>query len=317
MKNYYSDKFPLTQGINPYISILSITFFVIAGLLIGPLLGIFITNLFYDFDINELLNIASGTSMEPESRIPVFLIQGFSSLFGFIIAPILYVILVDRLPFSAITYHHERANLQIILLSIFIVIAFMGVNSIIIEWNQEINFPESLREFEQWATEKEEQARNLTTFLTDFNDFGTFILALIVIAVIPAIGEEVLFRGLGQNKLLAIFKNHHVAIWVSAIIFSVIHFQFYGFVPRMLLGALFGYMYFWSGTLLVPIIAHFVNNGFTIFMIFLYNIDLTEYNIEEETDITFVPVIIFFVLTAFLIYYFRSHFRKQESQEMQ
>jgi membrane protease YdiL (CAAX protease family) len=110
--------------------------------------------------------------------------------------------------------------------------------------------------------------QELTTYLTNFENIVEFLAAIVILAVVPAIGEELLFRGILQNKITLLTKNYHVAIWVSAIIFSAIHFQFYGFVPRVLLGALFGYLYVWSGNLGVAILAHFINNGFTLFLIY-------------------------------------------------
>jgi membrane protease YdiL (CAAX protease family) len=89
--------------------------------------------------------------------------------------------------------------------------------------------------------------------------------------VIPAIGEEFFFRG-GIQNIISDKKNIHVAVWVSAFVFSAIHMQFYGFIPRMLLGGMYGYLLFWSGSLWLPVIAHFVNNGMAVLVYYLrYN----------------------------------------------
>src|SRR5690554_5832087 len=106
--------------------------------------------------------------------------------------------------------------------------------------------------------------------MTRFDNAGDFILALIVIGLIPAVGEELLFRGLVQNQIGAITKNIHVAIWLAAFLFSTFHFQFYGFVPRMFLGVLFGYLYYWSGNLFIAMLAHFINNGLTLILLYMY-----------------------------------------------
>jgi hypothetical protein len=99
--------------------------------------------------------------------------------------------------------------------------------------------------------------------------FGDLFVNLIMIAIIPAIGEELLFRGVLLRILRDWMKNIHVAIIVSALLFSFIHFQFYGFLPRFLMGVAFGYLLHWSGSLWVPIIAHFVNNGTAVVVAFL------------------------------------------------
>ncbi|TAF81977.1 MAG: CPBP family intramembrane metalloprotease, partial [Sphingobacteriales bacterium] len=91
---------------------------------------------------------------------------------------------------------------------------------------------------------------------------------LLMIAILPAIGEELFFRGTIQNIFTALFKNPHVAVWLTAILFSAIHLQFYGFLPRMFLGALFGYLFIWGKSIWLPILGHFLNNGFAVIMAF-------------------------------------------------
>jgi membrane protease YdiL (CAAX protease family) len=102
----------------------------------------------------------------------------------------------------------------------------------------------------------------------------------LLIAVLPAIGEELMFRGVIQRLLTVQFKNYHWGIWGSAFLFSAIHFQFYGFLPRMLLGALFGYMLVYTGSIVYPMIAHFVNNFASLLLAYL----IQHGKIPEEID---------------------------------
>ena len=143
-------------------------------------------------------------------------------------------------------------------------------------------------DLEQWfgpagtfLLDAEDLLKEVTEYITQFDSTGQFLLGIIVIAVLPAVGEELLFRGCIQNQLFNITRNTHLAIWITAFFFSAIHVQFLGFVPRMLLGALFGYLYFWSGNLLVPMLAHFFNNGLQIFLLYAYQREGFTYNIDE------------------------------------
>jgi hypothetical protein len=139
---------------------------------------------------------------------------------------------------------------------------------------------------------------------------------MVVIGIIPAVGEEFLFRGLIQNQLQSLTRNAHWAIWITGILFSTIHIQFYGFVPRMLLGVLFGYMYVWSGNLIYPMLAHFANNGFQVVMLYLYKSEFTSFNIDE-TDT--VPWTVFFtsaMISIVLILYFKRHFMKDDQDSV-
>jgi hypothetical protein len=85
-----------------------------------------------------------------------------------------------------------------------------------------------------------------------------------MIAVLPALGEEFLFRGVLQRLFIEWTKNRHFGVWIASFIFSFIHFQFYGFIPRFLLGLYFGYLLVWSSSIWVPVVAHLINNGFAV-----------------------------------------------------
>ena len=128
-----------------------------------------------------------------------------------------------------------------------------------------------------------------------------------MVAIIPGIGEEFVFRGLIQNHIFGISKNIHIAIWVSAFLFSLFHMQFYGIIPRMLLGVLFGYLYYFSGNIIYPMVAHFFNNGFTLVMLYLFQHNIVEYNIDDSEVLPWPQVIFFTALTLVLFYIFKRN----------
>jgi membrane protease YdiL (CAAX protease family) len=123
--------------------------------------------------------------------------------------------------------------------------------------NQMIPLPE-------WADSLEEQTGDLIQTILIMESPWEFLFTLTIVAVIPALGEELIFRGILQRRLEEIMQKPHVAILISALIFSFIHFQFAGFLPRVVLGLLLGYLYYWTRNLWVPILAHFVINGFQV-----------------------------------------------------
>ncbi len=121
------------------------------------------------------------------------------------------------------------------------------------------------REAIEWMKAREEEATVLTERFLQADSFGGMLVNIGLMALLPALAEEMSFRGVLQGVLSRQRSEvSHIAIWVTAFIFSAIHFQFYGFVPRMLLGAMFGYMLAWTGSLWVPIVMHFVNNGVAV-----------------------------------------------------
>ena len=144
-----------------------------------------------------------------------------------------------------------------------------GIN-LLSAWNQQLVLPDWLGELEDWLQLRESEAMLLTERFARADTIPQLLMNLLIMAVLPAVAEELCFRGTCQGLFLdgtagPYYKAHlrahtHEAIWVTAIVFSAIHFQFYGFVPRLLLGALLGYLLCYSGSLFVPILAHFTNN---------------------------------------------------------
>ncbi len=122
-----------------------------------------------------------------------------------------------------------------------------------------------------------------------------------------ALSEELFFRGLIQRSMQNVCKNVHVAVWVTAILFSAFHMQFYGFLPRMLMGAYLGYLFLWSGSLWVSIMAHFVNNGMAVLLIWLANrgkisVDADKVGIQDNEWIVVLTSILMVAASLLLIY---------------
>ncbi len=293
---------------HPLISIIFILLTAaISFLIIGPVLGFFIAMPFYEGNIFDLIEKITNPTIYPEIRLPLIIIQGSATLIGLIVLPFLYLYSMEKV--NPIDWIKSKSTpVLIILVTTFIVLAFMATNSVFIEWNATVTFPDLLKEFGAWAREREDLAEKLTKFFIAFESNGDFLLGLFVIAFLPAIGEELVFRGMLQPELFRATGNHHAAIWISAIIFSAFHMQFFGFVPRMLLGALFGYLYVWSGNLLIPMIAHFVNNGFSVLMMYLYQKGTITVDMESPEAAPWPMVIGFTIVFGLLLFYFRKYY---------
>jgi membrane protease YdiL (CAAX protease family) len=156
-------------------------------------------------------------------------------------------------------------------IAILFAVAALPMISLLAEWNKGMELPQFLASMEEMMREMEESSKVLTErFLNTTSEWMLFV-NLLVMALLPAVCEEMMFRGWLQ-RALGQSVDYHTAIWVSAIVFSAIHFQFYGFIPRMLIGAALGYLYYYTGSLWVPIVAHFTNNAAAVVTAFLsYN----------------------------------------------
>ena len=155
-------------------------------------------------------------------------------------------------------------NLIILALGVMAIISISPLIDVLSTWNQGLQLPESLRSIEDWMINTEKAAEVATNTLLNTDSWGGFFMNRIIIAIMTGIGEELMFRGVIQKILIGWTKNIHLGILYTAIIFSAIHFQFYGFVPRMILGMVLGYLYIWSKSLWAPVIAHAINNALTV-----------------------------------------------------
>jgi uncharacterized protein len=275
-----------------------------AGTLMGGALGVGLASMIYTGD-RDLLSAMSNPTGEGVV-IPALVVQGMSSLMGFLIVP--YFVWQALRKKGVASFQSNPLQLGALILAVGIVISFSVADSAIIEWNQNLRFPDFLKSFEQWARAQEDHLAELTKAITNFHSVGEFVVAFVVVAILAGVCEEFLFRGIIQTELFRGTQNIHLAIWVSAFLFSVIHVQFFGFVPRMLLGALFGYLYYWSGNILVPMLAHIVNNGFAIVMIYLYQLKVVKTDLESPDSAPWPAVITCAIITVALLFFFKKKF---------
>ena len=179
--------------------------------------------------------------------------------------------------------------------------ALPGIN-LLADWNSRLNLPEALKPLEELMRQQEEAAQLLTERFLSGRGVELLVANIILMAFLPAMAEELTFRGMLQKLI----PNKHAAVWIVAILFSAIHFQFFGFVPRMLLGAMFGYVLVWTGSLWIPITMHFVNNVVTVVAYWiLFNNNLNRDMVETlGTGDTLWVGIVSLVLTSIGLYCF-------------
>ena len=140
-----------------------------------------------------------------------------------------------------------------------------------------------------------------------FESSDQLLYGLFVMAIIPGVAEELIFRGLIQRLLITKNYNPHVVIWCVAALFSAIHFQFLGFLPRMLLGGVFGYIYWWSGSMTFPMVAHVLNNGFTLLMMHSLRIStLGTPDYDELDQSNFLTIVLLTAVFALVLFMFRK-----------
>lgn len=310
MTNLYND-YPVARERNPLYEIFILVIFVFIGLFVGYFVGVIVALVILGFDISAFQNLLINPTENPDAWNIIMILQGIPALGAFIIAPLIFTQTVANKPVQSLNTTKHVWFIPA-LLSALLIIAFMPFNALFIEWNSKMNLPAWLEGVEQWMQQKETALKELTEYLTTFNTLPQLFIGFLVIAFIPAIGEELLFRGLIQPRMYRLTRNVHAAVWITGFIFSAIHLQFYGLIPRMLLGVLLGYLYVWSGNLWYPIIGHFTNNGFTLLMIYLHNRKTIDIDIEATSTVPIGTALLAALVTGSILYVLKRYYFKKE-----
>jgi membrane protease YdiL (CAAX protease family) len=231
---------------------------------IFSLVGVFAMKWATGIDLIQLTQALDPATQTEQSRTALLFFQAFAGSIGtFLIPALLFPNAIRR---NAILFIRivQPFKMYYLLLAPLMILVSMPFISWLNVLNQSFSFPEQFKAWEASLRAIEDQAEAITKILIQSNSVPGFMLNLLVVAVLPAIAEEFFFRGVLQNFTRICFYNNHVAIWFSAIIFSGIHGQFYGFIPRMVLGAGLGYLYLYSGNIWVSVLAHFINNALAL-----------------------------------------------------
>ena len=191
------------------------------------------------------------------------------------------------------------------LLLILIAVVSLPALSHIIAWNEGVKLPQCMSSIEAWMREKEDATTEITSLMLLGNSKWVLFVNLVVMAIIPAVCEEFLFRGIFITWLKNRIKNIHIVLIISAFIFSAIHLQFYGFVPRFLLGLYFGYLFIWTGSLWACIVVHFINNAMAVAVSYLFNNQLinTDYQQFGNVGDNYLLIGLSVLLTTVCVYF--------------
>lgn len=181
------------------------------------------------------------------------------SLLQMIIPAIATAMIVTRRPASFLAID-RRISIPTLLAAVVVLLVATPAMNLIIELNSNMSLPESMKGFENALRDMETRAAESIALLQGEHTPGNLIMNILIVGVLAGFGEELFFRGTFVRLLTTGRVNRHVAVWTVAVIFSAMHFQFFGFVPRVLLGAYFGYLLIWSRCLWIPIIVHATNN---------------------------------------------------------
>lgn len=289
---------PVLNNKPAHIKLLAFILLVISSLILVNIAGVVLATPFFG---EGFLSEAGSSINQSVSKLKYLQILNQISLF--VVPPMLYVLLHQN-SYSETLNLNKKFHWPLVLLSLTVLFCAIPVLDFSGEINQSLKLPSVFSSADQWMRQTEAEAIRLTGLFLNTNLLSGFLVNLLMMAVLPAIGEEFFFRGVLQKIFQQWFKNAHIGIVLTAVIFSIMHLQFFGFLPRLLLGLFIGYVFYWSGNLWIAIILHFVNNAVIVVYAFSLNLNGGSFDPAATTDNNPAWLIIASAAAVVLIIYF-------------
>jgi hypothetical protein len=248
----------------------------VGTLVVGNVLGAGLV--FALYGLKTVTAIAELNVTVPHFIPAVWILQLLGTTLPILAAPLLFArYIVNN------TTGYLKPNFKFPWLLMLVAFFIMFAASPLMEYLTNLNQKMVLPPFLKWMRDSEDQAEKLTTALLQMDTVWSMLFNLIFIGLLTAIVEEFMFRGCMQTIFEKWFKNKHVAIWVTAILFSAFHMEFFGFLPRMFLGAVFGYFVVYSGSIWPAVWGHFINNGTAVVATYLYQHKMITTNPNQDS----------------------------------
>ncbi len=233
---------------------------------------------------------------ENEKVIGALKLMQFIQAFGlFILPPFIMAFLTDSKPLSWLGFSKFKYPAPTLFLAAFMMVTAQPF----INWLASAN---QLMPVSDWMIAAEKQTEVLTKAFLKMDGYNDLLINLLLVGLLPGIGEELFFRGVMQPLFFRLGKNHHLAIWSTAFVFSAMHMQFLGFIPRLLLGVSLGYIRYWTNSIWASVLAHTVNNCLAVCIYFMVQRQIISTHAEEigsqQSDLIWVLVSAFFTLLS-------------------
>lgn len=297
---------------SPFITLLILATITLASMLVFSFIGLFVASIIFDVSILSL-NQQALINGSPEIINAFKVVQVFAAIgtFGLPVFVMLKFLRKNTVSFLQIKHFPKLESIIHVTVLFLIMFPFLEW---LIEVNSNLNLPEFMSGVNEWMRAKETQMQGLVLKFLEGSSILDLTVNLIVIALIPALTEELFFRGLLQNLMHKWVKNIDIAIILTAIFFSAVHLQFLSFLPRVLLGVLLGYFYFWTKNLWVSIYFHFLNNSLAVIFVFLANNKIINYKINEPMEMSNWVTALCFGLAAALFIYLATYYSKKRDK---
>jgi membrane protease YdiL (CAAX protease family) len=272
-------------------------------MIVGNLLGIMVIIPLYGL---KTITALTTLNMAAPHMIPaLWIIQLFGTTLPIFAAPVFFAYVVVHDPGDYI-----KPNINFPWGIMFLVLLIMLLSTPTIEVlsniNQKLQLPHFLGGVQKWMEDSEKTAQKITETMLNMGTIGDMLFDLLFIGLLTAIVEEFMFRGVLQTIFARWTQSYHAAVWITAILFSAFHMEFFGFLPRVLLGALFGYLVVWSGSIWPAVWAHFINNGTAVIVTYLYQHKMIKLNPDDQHVFNYAGYIFSFAIMLVLLFIYRK-----------
>ncbi len=241
--------------------------------------GLLVGRMWLNVSLAELAQMISNPVSAQEISFLRF--YQFINQIGIFILPVLMLMLFTTGKMSKNLLLNKTPSLVAIVITVLLVYVSLPFNGYLVSLNEDIAFPQILEGVADWMRNKEEQARILIEAILTSDSLTILAINMVVVALMPAIGEELFFRGVLQKLFHQITNNVHWAVIISAFLFSFFHLQFFGFLPRFYMGLVLGYAFVFTRNLWIPIVMHFVNNASTVLLYYLHHTGVVQTQAED------------------------------------
>lgn len=241
-------------------------------------------------------------------------------LLAFIVPAIVAMAIFYRRPFHAMGLDRAPGWLSLVVIILFYIVSLPAMNWLV-SFNEAMSLPSWMGGLESWMREAEDAAAEATQRILDINSAGMLAASVFVVGFMAGLSEEMLFRGAMLRTMQDSRLGTHAVVWIVAILFSAFHMQFYGFIPRMVLGLWLGYLFVWTRNLWVPIIAHTLNNSTVVVFSYLTNKGLVpegfadNIGIPAEGALPWLAIVSFIASIIIAAWAYRSLTSKAEAQD--
>ena len=269
-------------------------------LLIGMVLATIVSIVVVLVMVHTPLNQMAAAILDPKNIEAVRVIQILSTLVLFAVPALLFAVIVNRKPITYLGFKGS-ANFRQFYIVLLIVIAALFTQSLMTQINELIPISKSLEiKFKQMEAEYSKEV----LAMAQMKNFGDYLYALFLIALLPAVFEEMFFRGALQQTFIGLFRNAFWGILITSIFFSAAHFSFYGFLPRVFLGMVLGYVFYYGKNIWLNILMHFINNGIVVTSLYVMSLKgaITEKDLQDENYPVYIGL--FALLTVFALFVF-------------